>query len=88
MPTTTMEEEIISYGKLLAEIAGPALRGTHKPYGNQLPYRWEFTTTTEPLEYVTTIPFAASDIVRMNTMNDDQKTEYLRARFAHLFNRP
>jgi hypothetical protein len=84
----TMQEEIASCGALLGEIAGPAFRGTQKYYGNQLPYRWEFTTTIEPIEYVSTIQLTASDIARMSIMNDDQKSEYLRARFAHLFNRP
>jgi hypothetical protein len=86
MPTMTMQEEIASCGSLLGEIAGPAFRGTQKYFGDQLPYRWEFTTTAEPVEYVTTIRLAASDIVRMKTMNDGQKLEYLRARFAQLFN--
>jgi hypothetical protein len=87
MPTMTIEEEIVSYGRLLAEITGPEFHGTHKYDGSQLPYRWEFKTTIEPLQFIATIQLTGTDIMEMNGTSDDQKLEYLRTKFAHLFNR-
>jgi hypothetical protein len=87
MPMMTMNEEIASYGRLLGEIAGPVFMGAQKYFGNQLPYRWEFTTTLEPIQYAATIQLTGSDIARLNAMTEGQKREYLRTRFQHLFGR-
>jgi hypothetical protein len=81
----SFEDEIADYRKLLAEITGSAFEGIYKPYGNQLPYRWEFRTTNEPVRYVATIVLTAADIVSMNGAGEFEKREYLRSRFAHLF---
>lgn len=81
----SFEDEIAKYGKLLAEIAGPTFEGIYKPYGNQLPYRWEFRTVNEPVRYVATIGLTAADIVSMNGAGEFDKREYLCSRFSHLF---
>ncbi|MGP8174309.1 MAG: hypothetical protein ACLP7O_07145 [Terracidiphilus sp.] len=80
-----LQQQIEEIGKLLSEIGGSNFVAVNKPYGNRLPYRWEVRTKDEPIHYVTTIQLTARDILRLNDSREDEKREYLRRRFGHLF---
>jgi hypothetical protein len=83
-----IQDQINSYGALLSEWAGTTFEGINKYDAGQLPYRWEFRTTIEPIEYVASVELTTDDILAMNGMNTDAKRTYLGKRFAHLFTRP
>jgi hypothetical protein len=80
-----LQQLIDAYGKLLSEIAGHHFEIINKYDGRQLPYRWEVRTKVEPIRYVATIQLTARDILRMNVPREDERQEYLRNKFGHLF---
>ena len=82
-----VQNQIVHYATLLAQIAGPTFEWINKYDPYQLPYRWEFRTRIEPIQYVATIELTTDDVLGMNGMSDDQKREYLRKRFGHLFSK-
>jgi hypothetical protein len=84
-PELPVQDEISQYGELLAAVAGPAFEGRNKYAGNQLPYRWEFRTVIEPIQYVATIELTSNEVLEMNGKSPGQRLEYLRSRFSHLF---
>jgi hypothetical protein len=79
-------EQLAYYESILREISSSELEQINKYFGNQLPYRWEFRTRVEPIEYFATVELTASDILTMNSMNDGQKREYLGTKFGEMLN--
>jgi len=79
-------EEIAYYEIFLSEIASSDLEMVHKYDGHQLPYRWEFRTRGVDARYVATVEFSPDDILAMNGKSDDQKRDYLRAKFGASIN--
>lgn len=77
--------EVRRYQEMLAQFGGQKFKVEHSYFGNRLPYCWKITTASEPVEYVATIEIAPKDILRMNGKGQSDQTEYLRARFGHLF---
>ncbi len=77
-------DAILLYQELLAQIAGPRFEIVDKYSGNQLPYRWEIRTVTEPIQNVTTVALHKNEILCMNGKRKDEMLEYLRGRFGHL----